>query len=60
MRVNSGDTTASRFVLIFCDGGAALADFSHFYENVTNVNFLSMAIKNLLSQSLIVFDRILK
>ena len=32
-QINSGDIRVLRFVLIFLDGGVALAIFFHFYEN---------------------------
>ena len=44
-RVNSADTRVLRFVLIYCDSGAALADFFTLMKMLSNVNFISMAIK---------------
>ena len=38
--VNCGETRVLRFLLIFCDCGATLADFFQFYENVVQCGHL--------------------
>ena len=44
-QINSGDIRVLIFVLIFCVSSAALANFFTFMKMLSNVNFISMAIK---------------
>ena len=49
-QINSGDIRVLIFVLIFCVGSAALANFFTYMKMLSNVNFISMAIKKVFFQ----------